>query len=68
MIERPEVVRIEGMDEKGEMREFEFRGLLARAAKHEIDHLDGRLLVDYLSKLRLRFIEKRLNAIREMQR
>ncbi len=65
VIKRPARIIIEGMDENGEKKEFEFNGLLARACKHEIDHLDGKLLIDYLSKVRRQFIEKKLEEIKQ---
>jgi peptide deformylase len=51
-IERPATVRVRFLDEKGAIQEFDADGLLATAIQHEIDHLDGRLIIDRLSKLR----------------
>lgn len=42
-------VIVRGLNEKGERVEIEARGLLARVLQHEIDHLRGKLIVDYLS-------------------
>ena len=42
-------VRVRGLNEKGERVEIEAKGLLARVLQHEIDHLRGKLIVDYLS-------------------
>ncbi len=67
IIVRPSLVVVEGMDEKGVAKRFEFRGIFARAAKHEIDHLAGRLFIDYLSPLRRKFLEKRLEEIKRRQ-
>jgi peptide deformylase len=51
-IERPATVRVRFLDEHGVQKELEADGLLATAIQHEIDHLDGRLIIDFLSKLR----------------
>ncbi len=67
VISRPGLVIVAGLNEKGEEKRFEFSGILARAAKHEIDHLAGKLFIDYLSPIRLRFIEAKLAAIKREQ-
>ncbi|MFA4991033.1 MAG: peptide deformylase [Candidatus Omnitrophota bacterium] len=59
VIGRPDEIVIRGLNEKGKIVELEARGLLARVLQHEIDHLSGKLIMDYLSplekfKLRLR--------------
>lgn len=64
VISRPGLVIVEGMDETGEEKRFEFSGILARAAKHETDHLAGKLFIDYLSQIRLRFIAEKLAVIK----
>ena len=51
-IERPSTVRVRYLDQHGLAQELEAEGLLATAIQHEIDHLDGRLIIDFLSKLR----------------
>ena len=51
-IERPASVRVRYVDYDGKSRELEVDGLLATVIQHEIDHLDGVLFVDYLSKLK----------------
>ncbi len=51
-IERPGTVRVRFLDQHGLAQELEAEGLLATAIQHEIDHLDGRLIIDFLSKLR----------------
>jgi peptide deformylase len=47
-IKRPYEILVEGLNEKGEHIEIKAKGLLARVIQHEIDHLRGRLIVDYL--------------------
>ena len=51
-IERPSRVRIEALDKDGEPFEIEAEGLLAVCIQHEMDHLNGKLFVDYLSTLK----------------
>ena len=45
-------MRVAYIDRTGEKREVEADGLLATCLQHEIDHLDGKLFIDYLSKLK----------------
>ena len=49
-VERAEHIRVRYLDRDGREREGEFEGLLAICVQHEIDHLDGKLFVDYLSE------------------
>ena len=51
-VERPEQIRVRYLDLDGKSQEVEANGLLARCLQHEIDHLNGVLFVDYLSKLK----------------
>jgi peptide deformylase len=51
-VERPETIRVRAMDAEGKMFEREATGLLARCLQHEIDHLHGKLFIDYLSVLK----------------
>ena len=51
-VERPAKVRVRYQDEKGEAHEIEADGLLATCLQHEIDHLEGKLFIDHLSKLK----------------
>lgn len=59
-VERAEKVTIRALDLQGEPFELEADGLLAVCIQHEIDHLDGKVFVDYLSPLKRRMVEKRL--------
>ena len=67
-VERAEQVRVRALDRDGESYEIEADGLLAVCIQHEIDHLDGKVFVDYLSPLKRRMIEKRLKKARAQQR
>ena len=61
-IERPYEAIIKGLNEKGQTVEIKAKGLLARVLQHEIDHLYGKLIVDYLpfwEKLKFRIKVKR---------
>ena len=59
VVKRPERVRVCALDRDGRSREVEAEGLLAVCIQHEIDHLDGRLFVDYLSRLKRQRIRKK---------
>ena len=52
-------VRVEGLDREGTAVTVDAEGVLAACLQHEIDHLDGRLFVDYLSRLKQQRIRKR---------
>ncbi|CAH1652030.1 MAG: peptide deformylase [Chelatococcus sp.] len=51
-VERPAKIRVRYMDLDGKTQEIEAEGILATCLQHEIDHLDGVLFIDYLSKLK----------------
>ena len=51
-IERPASLTLRYLDRHGEIRELTAEGLLATAIKHEINHLDGKLIIDFLSTLK----------------
>jgi peptide deformylase len=51
-VERPAMVTIRATDETGKSYEASGEGLLGRCFQHEIDHLDGKLFIDYLSPLK----------------
>ncbi|MDP8260292.1 MAG: peptide deformylase [Candidatus Gygaella obscura] len=46
-IQRPNEVFVQGLDERGKIVEIRMEGLLARVVQHEIDHLQGKLIIDY---------------------
>ncbi len=47
-VKRAYEVVVEGLNEKGKLVQIKAKGLLARVLQHEIDHLDGKLIIDYL--------------------
>jgi len=51
-VERPAQVKVKYLNREGEPREIEANGLLATCLQHEIDHLNGVLFIDHLSKLK----------------
>ena len=51
-IERPSSVAVEFLDREGKRQELATEGLLATAIQHEIDHLNGKLIIDFLSRLK----------------
>lgn len=58
-IERPSSVTVRYIDLAGERQEIAAEGLLATALQHEIDHLNGRLIIDFLSRLKRDMIIRR---------
>ena len=59
-IERPAECRVDYINYNGEKKELKANGLMATCIQHEIDHLDGILFIDYLSKLKRDIIVKKL--------
>src|SRR3954470_20075109 len=68
-VERSTAVRVRALDEHGQSREIEAEGLLAVCIQHEMDHLLGKVFVEYLSPLkRNRIKAKMLKSRRETER
>ena len=63
-VERAEHIRVRFLDRDGEAREMEAEGLLAVCIQHEMDHLEGKLFVDYLSEAKRQRIRKKLEKER----
>jgi peptide deformylase len=63
-VERPARVKARFLDYYGQPQEIEADGLLADCLQHEIDHLNGVLFIDHLSRLKRSMILKRLEKIR----
>jgi len=66
-VRRAEHVRVRFIDRQGQQQEMEAEGLLAVCIQHEIDHLDGKLFVDYLSEAKRQRIRKKLEKDRRQQ-
>jgi peptide deformylase len=58
-IDRPSLVTVRYLDREGKAQELVADGLLATAIQHEIDHLDGKLIIDFLSRLKRDIIVRR---------
>jgi peptide deformylase len=68
-VERPAQVRVKALDAEGKPREFDADGLLAVCVQHEMDHLMGKVFVEYLSPLkRNRIKTKLLKEERELKK
>jgi peptide deformylase len=67
-IERPSRVRVVYQDATGQRQEMLAEGMLATVIQHEIDHLNGKLFIDYLSRLkRDRIVKKMIKAKRDAE-
>ena len=66
-VTRAERIRFRALDRDGVPFEREVDGLLAVCIQHEIDHLDGKLFVDYLSKLKRQRVRKKLEKEQRLQ-
>lgn len=62
-VERPACVRVEYQDVQGNPQEIEVDGLMATCIQHEIDHLDGVLFIDHISKLKRDMVIKKFKKI-----
>jgi len=59
-VSRPRKIHVKAQDRSGEAFELDAEGILATCIQHEIDHLDGKLFVDYLSNLKRQRIRSKL--------
>jgi len=59
-VSRAEKISVQALNERGEQIGFETDGLLATCVQHELDHLKGKLFVDYLSPLKLRRLREKV--------
>jgi peptide deformylase len=66
-VERAEHIKVRFLDRDGKEAELDAHGLLAVCIQHEIDHLDGKLFVDYLSEAKRTRIRKKLEKERRQQ-
>lgn len=66
-VQRAERIRLRALNREGETFEMEADGLLAVCVQHEMDHLKGKLFVDYLSDLKRRRIRKKLSKVQRNQ-
>ena len=66
-VDRPDRIRARWLDEQGERHEEVIEGLLATCLQHEMDHLNGILFIDHLSRLKREMILKKLAKQRKEQ-
>ncbi len=59
-VKRAETITVEALDRNGKKFELEAKGLLAVCIQHELDHLKGKLFVDYLSPLKQKRLKKKM--------
>jgi len=64
-IERPDIVSATWIDEKGQKQEGEFGGLMSVCLQHEVDHLNGVLFIDHLSRLKRDMVVKKVIKARK---
>ena len=65
-LDRPSALVVRAQNERGELRELEAEGLLAQAVCHEVDHLDGTLLVHHLRGMKKRLFMRRVEKMRKL--
>tara|TARA_Y100001980_G_C14383730_1_gene184975 strand:+ start:104 stop:628 length:525 start_codon:yes stop_codon:yes gene_type:complete len=64
-IERPKICEVDYIDLDGRKKNLRCNGLLSTCIQHEINHLDGKLIIDHLSKLKRDLIIKKISKIRK---
>ena len=64
-IERPRICEVEYIDIDGKMKNLKCDGLLSTCLQHEINHLDGKLIIDHLSKLKRDLIIKKISKLKK---
>ena len=62
-VKRAEHIQVKTLDEYGNEKEFDAEGLLAVCIQHEMDHLQGKLFVDYISQLKRQRVRKKLEKV-----
>jgi len=67
-VKRCEHIRVKALNREGQPIEFDARDLLAVCVQHEMDHLEGKLFVDYLSSLKRQRIKTKLEKIHRMEK
>ena len=67
VVNRPKCVRVKSLDRDGKERIQELEGLTAICLQHEVDHLNGKLFVDYISPLKRGLIRKKLQKAQKQR-
>ncbi|MDP9127422.1 MAG: peptide deformylase [Pseudomonadota bacterium] len=65
-VTRPKRIRVSYLDQRGKERELEAEDLMSQCIQHEIDHLNGILFIDYLSKLKRSIIERKVEKAQRL--
>ena len=65
-IERPKICEVEYIDLDGKKKKIKCEGLLSTCLQHEINHLDGKLIIDHLSKLKRDIIIKKISKTKKI--
>lgn len=63
-VTRPKIVEVEWMNRDGNVQRETFDGLWATCVQHEIDHLDGKLFIDYLKPLKRQMITRKMQKLK----
>jgi len=64
MVTRPNAVRVRYLDRDGNPQERDFEGVRSTCVQHEIDHLNGKLFIDYLSAMRRQMITSKMKKLK----
>ncbi len=64
-VERPAQVKVKYLDENGDEHEIEADGMLATCVQHEIDHLNGTLFIDHISRIKRSIIIRKLQKLKK---
>lgn len=64
-VKRRKWIKVRGLSERGKEIEIEGEGMLAIALQHEIDHLDGKVILDRMSRIKRDLYKKRLHKAKE---
>ncbi|TIT82641.1 MAG: peptide deformylase, partial [Mesorhizobium sp.] len=62
-VERPAAVRVKYLDRDGKLQEIDAEGLMATCLQHEIDHLNGVLFIDHISKLKRDMVVRKFKKL-----
>ena len=63
-ITRPELIQVEWLDLEGKQHTQEFKGLKSTCVQHEIDHLNGKLFIDYLGPMKRQLITRKMQKFK----
>ena len=61
-VKRAEKITVSAMDEQGQQKKFSADGFMAKCIQHELDHLEGKIFLDRLSRLKRQRVDKKLRG------